>query len=216
MNYKNRRLTRHLYTRLKIMQQITSQQLTAVIIAGGRAQRMSGQDKGLLIYQNQTFVQHLVNALKSQADQIIINANRNQQRYADLTKCPVIADSVGDFAGPLAGILTGLQAAQTPYVLFVPCDVAYLPDFLASRLATQLSNAQANIATVNDGQRTQYLFALMRREVQTSLQTYLQQNQHQVKKWYQQQHVIEVDFSDCAQFFININTPEDLKALNDN
>ncbi|MCV6637418.1 molybdenum cofactor guanylyltransferase MobA [Candidatus Albibeggiatoa sp. nov. NOAA] len=190
---------------------ISQQQITAVVLAGGQARRMGGQDKGLLMYQDQTFIQHLVNDLKPQVGQIIINANRHQQQYADLTRCPVIEDHFGDFAGPLAGMLTGLQTIKTPYILFMPCDVPHIPDFLVTRLAEKLTQSQAMISTVYDGQRTQYLFALMRCEVQESLQTYLQQNRHQVRAWYQQQHVVEVDFSDCPQFFVNINTPEDLQ-----
>lgn len=196
------------------MNNITQQDITAVILAGGQARRMGGRDKGLLTYQNLTFVQHLVNGLTSQVNHIIINANRNQQQYAQLTNCPVIGDSIGNFAGPLAGILTGLQVAKTPYVLFVPCDVPYLPDFLASRLAHNMLASQACIATVYDGQRSQYLFALMKCELQTDLQHYLQQNQYQVKAWYQQQKVVEVNFSDCPHFFVNINTTADLQILN--
>ncbi|WP_353572008.1 molybdenum cofactor guanylyltransferase MobA [Candidatus Albibeggiatoa sp. nov. BB20] len=197
------------------MNKIAPQDITAVILAGGQARRMKGRDKGLLIYQGQTFVKHLVNRLKPQVNQIIINANRHQQQYADLTQCPVVNDSFGHFAGPLAGMLTGLQTAKTPYVLFVPCDVPYLPDFLVSRLSQHLIDCDASISMVQDGQRTQYLFALMQRHLQNNLHIYLQQNHHQVQAWYRQQQVVEVDFSDCPQFFVNINTPEDLQIMTD-
>ncbi|MEK7991055.1 MAG: molybdenum cofactor guanylyltransferase MobA [Thiotrichaceae bacterium] len=197
------------------MNKISAQDITAVILAGGQGRRMNGQDKGLLIYQGQAFVQHLVNTLTPQVNHVIINANRNQAQYSKLTQCPVINDSFGYFAGPLAGILTGLQAAQTPYVLFVPCDVPYLPHFLVSRLAQHLIDYQSSISTVQDGQRTQYLFALMQRDLQDNLHNYLQQNKHQVKAWYQQQQVVEVNFSDCPQFFVNINTPTDLQTVID-
>jgi len=195
------------------MKTITQQDITAVILAGGQARRMQGQDKGLLKYQGQHFIQHLVQGLSSQVSHIIVNANRNQQQYAELTQCPVISDSFGHFAGPLAGMLTGLQTAQTPYVLFLPCDVPFVPDFLVSRLAHVLANSQAHLCTVDDGQRTQYLFALMRRDVQDHLHTYLKQDKHQVKAWYQQQHVMTADFADCPQYFANINTPADLQNI---
>lgn len=195
------------------MKTITQQDITAVILAGGQARRMQGQDKGLLKYQGQHFIQHLVHGLSPQVGQIIVNANRHQQQYAELTQCPVISDSFGHFAGPLAGMLTGLQTATTPYVLFLPCDVPLVPDFLVSRLAQSLANTSANISTVDDGQRTQYLFALMRRDVQDHLQTYLAQDKHQVKAWYQQQKVVTTDFADCPQYFVNINTPDDLQNL---
>lgn len=191
---------------------ITKHDITAVIIAGGRAMRMGGQDKGLLIHEGQTFVENLIQMLEPQVHTIIINANRNQQIYADLTNYPVLADEIGEFAGPLAGIFTALQAAPTSYIVTVPCDVPHIPSNLVTKLAANLGEQE--IAIVHDGLRDQYLFALMGKYVLNSLSCYLQSGQHKVKIWYSQHKLAVVDFSDAGEFFANINTKEDYRQLN--
>lgn len=191
---------------------ITKHEITAVIIAGGRAMRMGGQDKGLLIHNDKTFVENLVQMLEPQVHTVIINANRNQQIYAKLTNYPVLADEVGEFAGPLAGIFTALQAAPTPYIITVPCDVPHIPPFLVAKLAANLGMQEISI--VHDGRREQYLFALMGKYLLNSLSSYLQSGQHKVKIWYKQHKLSVVDFSEAGDFFANINTKEDYFKLN--
>lgn len=99
---------------------------SAVILAGGQARRMGGVDKGLQLFRNQPLFEHIYQRLQPQIADIAINANRNQQRYAQ-SGLPVFSDDLAGFQGPLSGILTALQRAQSNFVLFVPCDCPFSP-----------------------------------------------------------------------------------------
>ena len=115
----------------------TRTQITGLILAGGRAQRMGGQDKGLLPLAGQPLVAHVIAALAPQVCDIVINANRNAEAYSS-QGYRVFADAVGGYCGPLAGIESGLGLAATPYLLSVPCDSPFLPPALGQRLYAAL------------------------------------------------------------------------------
>ena len=83
--------------------------VAAVILAGGKAKRMQGTDKGLITLKGKPMITYVINALNTQLDEIFINANRNKQQYQELGY-PVISDLTDDYLGPLAGILSGLKA----------------------------------------------------------------------------------------------------------
>lgn len=108
--------------------------LTGLILAGGQARRMGGQDKGLLAFQGQTLLEHVLQTLQAQVQQVLINANRNTEHYARLA--PVVADApdLPEAAGPLLGVASGLRASPTPWLLCVPCDSPWAPPELATRL----------------------------------------------------------------------------------
>ncbi|MGC7405224.1 molybdenum cofactor guanylyltransferase MobA [Pandoraea pneumonica] len=111
--------------------------ITGLILAGGRGQRMGGRDKGLQLYDGRPLAAHVLARLAPQVGTVLISANRNHATYAALG-ADVISDETQDFAGPLAGMLSGLRAAKTEYVLVVPCDSPLLPDDLAVRLTVGL------------------------------------------------------------------------------
>ena len=105
---------------------------------------MGGVDKGLVALQNKPLIQHVINRLTPQADEIIINANREIAQYQTFGLA-VLHDTNEDYIGPLAGISLGLQHAQHEYVLTVPCDSPLLPLDLAQRLLSALGKNEADL-----------------------------------------------------------------------
>jgi molybdopterin-guanine dinucleotide biosynthesis protein A len=186
--------------------------ISAIILSGGRATRMKGADKGLVLLQSKPLIQHVINRLTPQVDEILINANREIPKYQAFG-CPVLQDEVEDFLGPLAGFSLGLQNAKHDYVLTVPCDSPLLPPDLAKRLMSALIKHDADIAVASSDDNTHPVFSLCKKSVLPSLTTYLQQGERRVSAWQKGQQYIEVDFSDCNEAFTNLNTHEDLAAL---
>lgn len=113
---------------------IAVEEITGLILAGGRAQRMGGIDKGLIPFLGQPLIASSISRLQKQVGSILINANRNITKYAAYGY-PVILDETPDFSGPLAGFSVGLQACKTPYLLTSPCDSPLLPLDLGLKLA---------------------------------------------------------------------------------
>jgi molybdopterin-guanine dinucleotide biosynthesis protein A len=190
--------------------------ITGVILAGGRATRMGGQDKGLISWQGKCLVEHVSAIIRPQVSALFISANRNQSHYAKLCNCPVLTDTFGHYAGPLAGMATALQQAQTEYVLFVPCDSPQLSLQLASRLYFSLVANQAVISVADDGWRLHYVVALVKRALLPNLLTFLNQDQHQVSQWYAQHAWARADFADIPETLVNINTLEEYAIITGN
>ncbi len=192
----------------------TRTQITGLILAGGRAQRMGGQDKGLLPLAGQPLVAYVIAALAPQVRDIIVNANRNAEAYSS-QGYRVFADAVPGYFGPLAGIESGLGLAATPYLLCVPCDSPFLPAALGQRLYAALTEADAEIAVVHDGEWMQPVFALITRGLRSSLSRFLASGGRKIDRWYAQHRLAIADFSDTPEAFINLNTPEELAAAED-
>ena len=182
--------------------------ITAVIMAGGRGKRLAGQDKGLLRLHGKPYVELIIDAIKMQAAEIIINANRNQNIYADYGY-PVISDELTDYQGPLAGIAAALAACNTEYIITLPCDGPALPVDLVNRLIQALNSQDADLAIAHDGKRMQQMYALIPCTLLDSLRTYLGAGDRKVDLWYEQQNRVLADFSDVAETFLNINTEDD-------
>lgn len=187
--------------------------LTGLILAGGGGQRMSGADKGLLVWQGQPLAAWVLQRLRPQVGSVLIAANRNLADYQALG-APLVSDvwreADGGLAGPLAGIHAGLSAAQTPYLLTVPCDVPQLPLDLAARLWTALQANSADIAFAYGAGRVQPLLALYRCTVRDDLQAFLAGGERKVQVWQTRLPHVRVDFSDAAAF-ANFNTPDHLQ-----
>ena len=186
--------------------------ISGVILAGGRATRMNGVDKGLVLLQNKPLIAHVIERLKPQVDEIFINANREIMQY-DAFGLPVLQDENYEFIGPLAGFSLGLQHAKHDYVLTVPCDSPLLPLDLAQRLLNSMLESLMDIAFASSDGNTHPVFCLMKKSVLPSLIAFLEQGERKVSAWQKSQKYVEVDFSDCADAFVNLNTLEDLKAL---
>ncbi len=183
--------------------------ITGVILAGGLARRMGGKDKALLTLSNKYLIQHSLDILQAQVEKVLINANRNHSLYEDLGYT-VISDEITGFAGPLAGMATALQSVSTSHILVIPCDSPFLPNDLVDRFIETLTSSDADICVAHDGERLQPVFALINKKTLPSLLKCLEEGQHKIDSWYNQQKMATVDFSDLPDTFININTPEDL------
>lgn len=185
--------------------------ITALVLAGGKSRRMGGRDKGLLPFGDGLLVGHVLDAVLPQVRTALISANRNREAYARFG-FPVLADPLEGFQGPLAGFLAGLEAMQTTYLLTLPCDGPVIVPDLARRLADGLSAAVADIAVAHDGERLQPVYALIHRRVLPGLRRALAEGERKIDRWYPRHNWVTVDFSDCPEQFSNINTPEDYES----
>lgn len=184
--------------------------VTAVILAGGRATRMGGEDKGLVELAGRAMIEHVLDAVRPQVDAVLINANRNRARYAALGH-PVVADELADFQGPLAGMASGLAHCRTPLVLTLPCDGPLVPPDLVERLRRTLGDGDAAVA--HDGERLQPVHALLRISVLPSLRAFLAAGGRKIDRWYAALDVREADLSAQRELFINVNTPGERARL---
>lgn len=191
---------------------IPSNDITAVILAGGKARRMDGQDKGLITLHGRPMIDYIIHALQPQAGNILINANRNAEQYAAFG-LPVIADMLGDYFGPLVGMASGMNATDTAFIVTVPCDSPFIPDNLVETLYRALAENEADISVAHDGGRMQPVFALLRCSLLPSLLAYLDEGGRKIDTWYGQQRLALADFSTSAETFLNLNTPEDKRML---
>lgn len=180
--------------------------ITAVILAGGRARRMGGIDKGLVEVDGQPMIKRVIQQIEPQADQIIINANRNIQEY-DKLGYPVVSDTLSGFQGPLAGFLSTMQHCHTDFIATVPCDGPLLPTDYIERMAKALE--EYGIAVAHDGQRLQPVHALISTKLENSLQQFLEGGDRKIDRWYAEHDYATVDFSDMPETFLNINTLEE-------
>jgi len=187
--------------------------ITGVVLAGGRARRMGGEDKGLVQVDGEAMVVHALRGLAPQVGRLLINANRNQERYAELGGCDVLADSDGDYAGPLAGMASAMQHATTRYILTVPCDSPLLAPNLGERLFAALLAADADISVAHDGIRMQPVFALLDCALRQSIVDYLVSGGRKIDAWYAEQRLALGDLESHPDMFLNINTPEERALL---
>jgi molybdopterin-guanine dinucleotide biosynthesis protein A len=185
--------------------------ITGLVLAGGQGRRMGGVDKGLVEFDGRPMVAHVIARLAPQVATLVINANQNAGRYAAFGH-PVVADAIGGFAGPLAGLHAGLAVARTSHVVTVPCDSPFLPDDLAARLAAAMAADDAELAVARTGDQPHPVFALVAVDVLPHLARYLGGGGRKIDAWYASLRVTEVAFDDEAAAFRNINTREELAA----
>ena len=189
------------------------EEVTAVVLAGGRARRMGGEDKGLVEVAGRPMVAHTIDVLRPQTVEVIVNANRNTEAYRAITGCRVIADTVGGFAGPLAGMASALEASATRLLLTAPCDSPLLTGELGPRLHAAMSRYGAEIAVAHDGERMQPVFALLTRGLLPDLLAFLAAGERKIDTWYATRHAVTADFSDILDTFLNVNTPQERDRL---
>ena len=187
-------------------------QVTGVILSGGRATRMGGVDKGLIPVNGRPMITWVIDVLRPQVAEILVNANRSLDEYRALGY-PVIDDGDREFRGPLAGIASGLRAAERKYVAFAPCDSPLVCADLVPRLHAALSSEGARIAVAHDGERLQPVFALLESALLDDLMRYLDSGGRKIDRWYAEQGFARADFSDVTESFANINAPEEKQAL---
>jgi molybdenum cofactor guanylyltransferase len=187
-------------------------EVTGIVLAGGQGRRMGGVDKGLVEFRGMPMVAHVLQRLEPQVDALLLNANRAIDIYSQFGY-PVISDSIPGFAGPLAGLQSGMARAGTPLVAMVPCDAPLLPDDLVSRLLEALQMHGADLACVRTGRWQQPAFCLCRTALLPDLTRFLQGGGRKVGAWYASLDCVEVAFDDQAGAFVNLNTPEELACL---
>jgi molybdopterin-guanine dinucleotide biosynthesis protein A len=173
---------------------------------------MGGADKGLIEFLGRPMIEHVAERLRPQVGEILINANRELAHYGSLGY-PVIEDEIGGFAGPLAGLHKAMLVAAHPYVLTVPCDSPLLPHNLAERLMNGLMERDADLAVAKTGIQSHPVFCLCRTALLPNLEAFLKDGGRKIDAWYSTLEVAEVQFSDNAKAFANVNTPEELVWL---
>jgi len=190
---------------------LPSQRVTGVVLAGGMGRRMGGVDKGLVELNGQPMVAQVITRLGPQVAEILISANRNAEQYARFGY-RVVADLVGGYAGPLAGLERGLSEAQHDLVVTVPCDSPFLPHDLVSRLRGTMENETADLAVARTGMQSHPVFCLCKRSLHSHLSAYLAAGGRKIDAWYATLKVAEVAFDDQPDAFSNINTRAELHA----
>jgi len=194
---------------------IPLEDITGLVLAGGRGSRMGGVDKGLQNHRGISLALHALMRLQPQVGTVMINANRNLGAY-EAMGVPVWPDAMPDYPGPLAGLLTGLERCETPYLVTVPCDTPHFPVDLVTRLAEALAAGDAEIAmaaAIEEGAvQTQPVFCLLKSDLLGSLLLYMQSGQRKIDLWTAQHRCVVVEFDDPAAFF-NANTLAELQHL---
>ena len=202
------------------MTKIETQDITGLVLAGGRGSRMGGVDKGLQNFRGLPLALHTLMRLQMQTGNVMVNANRNLAAY-EAFGAPVWPNVLADYAGPLAGFLTGLERCETPWLLTVPCDSPLFPLDLLERLAQAAEREGADLALAlgrdEEGLlRRQPVFCLLRRELADSLRAYLQGGGRKIDHWIGSQRHVAVAFDapgDDPRAFYNANTLAELRAL---
>jgi molybdenum cofactor guanylyltransferase len=195
---------------------IAPQDITGLVLAGGRGSRMGGVDKGLQNHRGTPLALHALLRLQPQVGALLVNANRNLGAY-EAFGAPVWPDPLDDFAGPLAGFLAGLEHCQTRWMITVPCDTPDFPPDLVARLAQGVQAQQADIAyavTVEaDGREQSHpVFCLLHGALLESLVAFLHGGGRKIDAWFAQHRAVGVRFPDADAFF-NANTAQELARL---
>lgn len=199
---------------------IPLEQISGLILAGGRGIRMGQVNKGLQNFKGEPMVSHVLRRLSPQVSQISINVNQDTNQYKSFN-CPLIPDVIPDYAGPLAGLHAGLLKCSTPYLVTAPCDSPFLPLDLVERLAHALDQHQAQLAIALTPENLQGIirwqqqpvFCLVKSDLAQNLENFLQNGGRKVSDWYAHLHVVEVVFEDILSFR-NINTRAELEQYN--
>jgi len=173
-----------------------------VILAGGLARRMQGQDKGLVKLCDKPMVQWTLDVVRQFSNDIVINTNRNHDAYGHL--------------GPLAGLYAAMQVLDNDYIFMCPCDSPFVELTLLNKLNEALNNGDTNsssktveIAVAHDGDRLQPVFAMVSSALADSLDNFLLSGERKIDKWYGMHNMLAVNCHDCAASFRNINTEEE-------
>lgn len=186
----------------------TRNNITGLILAGGRGTRFNEQDKGCLPYKGSTLTEHAIARLAPRVKTILLSANRNLDYYNKLN-ATCIEDGFSDYPGPLAGIHSALKKMQTEWLVTVACDTPCFPLDYVEKLSASLQNKESLIAVARNQNRLQNVFMLVHKNLLTSLDSFLKNGERKAQIWLEQNNPIIVDFTQ-QHAFTNINRPEDL------
>jgi len=188
-------------------------QVSFLILAGGRGQRMNGADKGLMLWQDKPMIEHIIKAINAPTDKVIISANRNMEKYKQYAGCVVNDDNNNfqdSYQGPLAGISSAMHVCTTPYLLCLPCDTPSPPANLLNQLWQCLQTQSKESAICHDGDRLQPLFSLLSCQHKPLLNSFLQQGRRKVHDFISLIDPAICDFSSQRNDFNNFNRPDDM------
>ena len=191
---------------------INKSDITGVILAGGQARRMQGQDKGLVLLNSKPMIEYVIESLQPQVGELLINANRNQDIYSEYG-FDIVSDELSGYHGPLAGMASALNKVTTPYMLTAPCDSPFIADDLAERLIKALETENADISVAHNGERMQPVFCLLKKELLSSMNDFLNLGERKIDKWFKQHKLAIADFSNNPKTFDNLNTIEDIQSI---
>ena len=188
-----------------------------VILAGGLARRMGGGDKPLKTVGGRTILDRVIACAAPQTGAIVLNANGDPARFAHWN-LPVVADSVEGFAGPLAGVLAGMDwaaehAPQAQFLLSVAADCPFLPNDLVARLESARELDDADIAVAHSGDQAHPVIALWRIALRDDLRHALvEENMRKIDRWTARYKMARADWAaEPVDPFFNANTPEDVE-----
>lgn len=186
---------------------ITKNDITAVILAGGKASRINNQDKGLLWFNQKPIIQKVIDVVKKEVKTLYISANRNISEYKKLSHNKIIKDDLNDFQGPLAGIHKALSLADNKYLLVLPCDAPFITKKLITRLITGIKDKNISVACSDN--RVQAVFALIRVSLKDNLTKFLANGDRKIELWYKSENTAFINVDDNKSWFLNLNTKED-------
>jgi molybdopterin-guanine dinucleotide biosynthesis protein A len=190
--------------------------IAGVILAGGLSRRMGGGDKCLRDLGGRPLLAHIVERVRPQVGPLVLNANGDPGRFAAFG-LPVVADTVAGFAGPLAGILAGLDwaaanAPQCQRIASFAADAPFLPRDLVARLVEAADSGKADLACATSAGQPHPVFGLWHLDLREALRDALVREQiHKVDRWTARYRLAQVEFpAEPVDPFFNANTPEDL------
>lgn len=189
-----------------------------VILAGGLARRMGGGDKPLRLVGGRTILDRVIDCVRPQCTRLVVNANGDPARFASWG-LPVAPDSVEGFAGPLAGVLAGMDwaaehAPQSDFLLSVAADCPFLPNDLVEKLEASREQDDADVSVAHSGGQAHPVIALWRIALREELRHALtSENMRKIDRWTARYRVAQAEWpSEPVDPFFNANTPEDIAA----
>jgi len=185
----------------------SANQVSCIILAGGEGKRVGGVDKGLLEYRGKPLIEHVINKVSPQVDDIVISANRNTKRY-QLYSQKVITDDSEQYLGPLAGINAALTHCQHDRVLIVACDTPFLPSDIIDRFLSSQTDAHLHIASTN---KKLQLVMLIHKNLHESIAHSLHEGQLRLMQWATSHQPNIVEFKDDSAFK-NFNYNDDFNS----
>ena len=191
------------------MQKITKNDITGVILAGGQARRMKGQDKGLILFNGKPLIEYVIEVFYPQVSKLIINANRNHDKYSQYG-FEIISDEYPNYCGPLAGMASVLNKITTPYLVTAPCDSPFISDSLVSCLSLAIFNENTEISVAHNGERLQPVFCMIKKTLISSMNAYLTKGERKIDKWFSQHPIAIADLSHSPKSFENFNSQEEI------
>ncbi|WP_373686555.1 NTP transferase domain-containing protein [Acinetobacter sp. YH01009] len=197
----------------KITKSVGYPETDLVILAGGQARRMNGMNKVLQKFDNEIQLIKIHQQLKSRVENVWINSHRDHSIYeCMIPSIKLYKDDEAGFLGPLMGIKSAWSHVQSDYVLFVPCDVTYIPKKVLSRLHQAMQrHPMCEVAVVEINGKALYPFCLLKRSSLATLQAHLDQKQRSLKGCFAEMHMQIARFQNHALFFHSINSLDELQ-----